>query len=142
MVYGTALEKQRDVMSAPGVRIPLLPHMIKLEEFKVGDYYHINAYDDCVMVGKLGVEDKGNNKVYITYVSTNIEYTGKGIATMLLNRAIEVFKGCEIKLLVRPMPRTGENIKYRTTKGLIEFYKKFGFERTDDPCLSTMILKN
>ena len=116
--------------------------MIKLDEFRVGDIYHINAYEDGEMVGKLGVEDKGNNKVYIAYVKTDIKHTCKGIATMLLNRAIEVFKGYEITLLVMPMPRTGEKLEYRTTKGLIEFYKKFGFERTDDPCLPTMILKN
>ena len=116
--------------------------MVKLEEFKIGHYHHINAYEDGELVGKLGVEDKGNNKVYVTYVKTDIKHTCKGIATMLLNRAIEVFKGCEIKLLVMPMPRTGEKLEYRTTKGLVEFYKKFGFERTDDPCLTTMILKN
>ena len=116
--------------------------MIKLDEFRVGKIYHINAYKDNEMVGKLGVEDKGNNKVYITYVKTDIKHTCKGIATMLLNRAIEVFKGYEITLLVMPMPRTGEKLEYRTTKGLIEFYKKFGFERTDDPCLPKMILKN
>ena len=75
-------------------------------------------------------------------MNTDIKHTGEGIATMMLNKAIEIFKGYEISLLVKPMPRIGEKIKYTTTKGLMEFYKKFGFERTDDPCLTTMILKN
>lgn len=116
--------------------------MVKLEEFKIGHYHHINAYEDGELVGKLGMEDKGNNKAYMTYVRTDIKHTGEGIATMMLNKAIEIFKGYEISLLVKPMPRIGEKIKYTTTSGLIEFYKKFGFERTDDPCLTTMILKN
>ena len=129
-------------LKGPGGSNPSLTAMVKLEEFRVGEIYHINAYDECRVVGKLGIEDKGNNKAYMTYVRTDIEYTGRGIATMLIKRAIDIFKGYEIKLLVKPMPRTGENMKYKTTKGLIEFYKKFGFERTDDPCLTTMILKN
>jgi GNAT superfamily N-acetyltransferase len=116
--------------------------MIRLETFSTSECHYINAYSGCVRVGKLGIEKKGNNKVNINYVVTNINYTSKGIATMMLNKAIEMFKGYEISLLVKPMPRTGENIKYRTTKGLVEFYKKFGFVRTDDPCLTTMILKN
>jgi GNAT superfamily N-acetyltransferase len=116
--------------------------MIRLEIINTGVYHYINAYSGCDRVGKLGIEDKGNNKLHINYVNTNIKYTGKGIATMMLNKVIDTFKGYEISLLVKPMPRDGENIKYRTTKGLVEFYKKFGFERTDDPCLTTMVLKN
>ena len=116
---------------------------IRLETLKSGVYIYINAYDnDGVRVGKLGIEDKGNNKVHINYVVTNISCTGRGIATMLLNKVIEIFKGYEISLLVKPMPRDNENIKYKTVKGLREFYSKFGFVRTDDPCLVTMILKN
>lgn len=116
--------------------------MIRLETLKSGVYNYINAYDDGVRVGKLGIEDKGNNKVHINYVVTNISCTGKGVATMLLNKAIEIFKGYEISLLVKPMPRDKENIKYKTVKGLREFYEKFGFVITNDPCLPTMILKN
>ena len=115
---------------------------IRFETFSTGEYHYVNVYNDNVRVGKLGMEDKGNNKVHINYVSTDIKHTGKGIATMMLKKTIEMFKGYEISLLVKPMPREGENLKYRTTKGLIKFYKKFGFVRTDDPCLVTMILKN
>ena len=132
-----------------GVRVPLPPHclthklriMIVLREFTIGSFYHINAYEGNEEVGRLGIEIKDIGKVYLTYVSTDIKHTNKGIATKLLNRAIEVFNDCEIKLLVKPMPRDGEKIEYRTTKGLIEFYKKFGFERTDDPLMPTMIRK-
>ena len=116
--------------------------MIRLETFNTSEYHYINAYSGCVRVGKLGIEDKGNHRVNINYVSTDIKHTGNGIATMMINKAIEMFKGYEISLLVKPMPRTGENLKYRTTKGLVEFYKKFGFVRTDDPCFVLMIKKN
>ena len=115
--------------------------MIKIETNSTKCYYHVNAYNDCVRVGKLGVEYQGDKKAYITYVVTNVNYTGKGIATMMLNKAIEDFKGYELSLIVKPMPRDGEEIKYRTTKGLIEFYKKFGFERTSDPVVPKMIRK-
>jgi predicted GNAT family acetyltransferase len=116
--------------------------MVEIKIIGTGHYYYINAYINEERVGKLGMEYKGNNKIHINYVNTDIKHTDKGIATMMLNKAIETFKGYEISLLVKPMPRDGENIKYRTTKGLVEFYKKFGFERTEDPCLTTMILKN
>jgi ribosomal protein S18 acetylase RimI-like enzyme len=116
--------------------------MVKIKIFSTDCYYYINAYINEDRVGKLGIEYKGDNKIHINYVNTDIKHTGEGIATMMLNKAIEIFKGYEISLLVKPMPRIGEKIKYTTTKGLIEFYKKFGFERTEDPCLVTMILKN
>jgi len=115
--------------------------IMRIETFNHNEYHYINVYDGCVRVGKLGIEDKGNNKFHINYVGTNIKYTGKGVASMMINKAIEMFKGHDISLLVKPMPRTGENPKYKTVKGLTEFYKKFGFERTDDPCLPTMIRK-
>ena len=112
---------------------------MRIETFNHNEYHYVNVYDGCVRIGKLGIEDKGNNKAHINYVSTNLKYTGKGVATMMINKAIEMFKGHEITLLVKPMPRTGENAKYTTVKGLIEFYKKFGFVRTEDSLMPTMV---
>jgi len=129
------------VTSVPGVRIPPSPHMIKLEHFKKGNYYYINAYSGDTRVGKLGIEYRGSQNIHINYVITSVSYTGKGIATMMINKAIELFKGYDISLYVVPMPRSEEKIKYKTIKGLSEFYNKFGFVRTDDPCLVEMILK-
>lgn len=112
---------------------------MRIETFSHDKYHYINVYDGSERVGKLGMENKGNNKVHINYVSTNLEYTGRGIATWMISKAIEMFKGHEISLLVKPMPRKGENPKYTTVKGLIEFYELFGFERTSDTLLPTMI---
>lgn len=116
--------------------------MVEIKTLSTKKYYYVNAYIMGVRVGKLGIEYCGSNKIHINYIITSESYTGKGIATMLLNNIIEKFKGYEISLLVVPMPREAENIKYRTVKGLTEFYNKFGFKRTGDPCLVKMVLKN
>lgn len=117
---------------------------IRIESSSSDKYFYLNAYLPNVesRVGKLGIEYKGDKSVKIIYVITDINHTGCGIATALLNRAIETFKGYEIKLNVVPMPRQGESLNHRTTTGLVNFYKKFGFERTDDPCFVEMIKKN
>ncbi len=112
---------------------------MKIETFSHNEYHYINVYDGYERVGKLGMEDKGDNKIHINYVVTNLKYTGRGIATWMINKAIEMFKDHEISLLVKPMPRKGEHSKYTTVKGLIEVYKLFGFERTDDTILPTMV---
>ena len=117
---------------------------IRIESSSSDKYFYLNAYLPTVeeRVGKLGIEYKGDKSVKIIYVITDIHHTGCGIATALLNRAIEIFKGYEIKLNVVPMPREGESLNHRTTTGLVNFYKKFGFERTNDPCFVLMIKKN
>lgn len=114
---------------------------MKIETFNHDKYHYINVYNGCDRIGKLGIEDRGDNKVHINYVVTNLKYTRKGVATLMINKAIEMFKEREISLTVKPMPRTGENEKYTTVRGLCEFYKKFGFEKTYDPCVPTMIKK-
>ena len=114
--------------------------MLELKTLNTKKYFYINAYLSNVeeRVGKLAVEYKGNKSVKIIYVITDINYTGQGIATAMLNKAIELFKGYTIALNVVPMPREGESINHRTTTGLVNFYKKFGFVRTDDPCFVEM----
>ena len=114
---------------------------MKIETFNHDKYHYINVYNGCDRIGKLGIEDRGDNKAHINYVVTNLKYTGKGVATLMINKAIEMFKEREISLTVKPMPRTGENEKYTTVKDLVTFYKKFGFEKTYDPCVPTMIRK-
>ena len=105
------------------------------------DYYYVNAFDNNNnRIGKLGVYVDGK-VAKIIYVITNLSACGNGIATSMLNKTIEDFKGYELCLNVVPMPRVGESINHRTVSGLVAFYKKFGFERTDDPCLPTMIRK-
>lgn len=112
---------------------------IRIETSGSDKYYYINAYIDDERVGKLGIEYKDEKLAKIIYVITNKGYTGRGIATMLINKAIETFKDYTLVLNVVPMPREGESLNHRTVKGLTEFYKKFGFERTSEPCVPTMI---
>ena len=114
----------------------------------------IDAIDDRnVRIGKLAVEYSDEYPRYakhcngkclakIIYVSTTISACGQGVATELLNTAIDLFEDYNLYLTVVPMPREGESIKHRTVKGLMEFYKKFGFERCEsDVIVPTMIRK-
>ena len=97
---------------------------IRIEASSSEKYFYLNAFLPNVedRVGRLGVEYKDENSVKIIYVITDINYTGCGIATALLNQAIETFKGYEIKLNVVPMPREGESLNHKTTTGLVNFY--------------------
>lgn len=114
---------------------------IRIDTFVIGNHYYINVYNEDERVGKLGIELISDCKVQIVYVVTNIRYVNNGIATMMLNHAIEKFGNCEISLLVKPMPRKDENDKYKKQAGLIKFYEKFGFLKDNDPCLNRMIRK-
>lgn len=112
----------------------------RLEVIKSEQYCYINAYVDgnSERIGKLGIEYKGDKKAKIIYVFTSPRYTNKGVATAMLNKAIEEFSDYELTLNIVPMPREGERI---TVRDLNDFYEKFGFRRTDDICLPTMIRK-
>ena len=113
----------------------------RLEVIKGKQYCYINAYVDgnSGRIGKLGVKYVGSKKAKVIYIFTRPRYTNKGVATAMLNKAIEEFSDYELTLNIVPMPREGEKI---TVKGLANFYEKFGFLRTDDICLPTMIRKS
>ena len=117
-------------------------------------YCYIDAINqDGVRIGKLGIDKynveypryahlcNGNKLVKIVYVITDITHTGNGVATALLNAALEEFNGYNIYLNVVPMPRQGESIKHRFTKGLTEFYEKFGFVRCEEPGSTATMIK-
>ena len=118
------------------------------------DFTYINVYDTKnERVGKLGIEFTGEYQRYskwcngdkiakIIYVVTNISACGNGIATAMLNKAIEIFPDYNLYLNVVPMPRDGEAINHRSVRGLMNFYEKFGFIKCDDDvCMTTMIRK-
>lgn len=126
----------------------------KLETDSSMNWTYINAYDsNNERIGKLAVEITDDHNRYakwcngdkiakIIYVVTNISACGNGIATAMLNKAIEIFPDYNLYLNVVPMPRDGESVNHRTVKGLMKFYEKFGFIRcTDDICVTTMIRK-
>lgn len=119
-----------------------------------GKYCYINAINkDGVRIGKLGIEYSdeypryakhcnGKRIAKIIYVITNVSACGQGVATELLNTAIELLEHYNLYLNVIPMPREGDSLKHRTVKGLIDFYSKFGFVRCEsDTITPTMIRK-
>ena len=120
------------------------------------NFCYINAIDTVTKerIGKLCIEFNsddsvrykdicvGNNIGKIIYVITNISACGHGVATSMLNKAIELFNDYNLYLNVVPMPRQSENKKFRNKKGLMRFYKKFGFVHyTEDICVTTMFRK-
>lgn len=102
-------------------------------------YTYITACEDGELVGRCIIEIIDDETANVVQVMTSPKHTHKGIATMLLRTAIEKFSQYDLTLLARPMPRDGEYDKFKTVNGLIEFYKKLGFQRTSDPCLATML---
>ena len=68
-------------------------------------------------------------------VQVDSEYRGKGVATALLNKVIEIYGIDDLLLTVVPLTNDGLN-KEQLTK----FYSKFGFERTRE-FQETMIRK-
>ena len=120
------------------------------------NFCYINAIDSITKerIGKLCIdfnsEDSnryknvcvGNKIAKIIYVITNISACGHGVATSMLNKAIELFNDYNLYLNVVPMPRQSENKNFRNKKGLMRFYKKFGFVHyTEDICVTTMFRK-
>ena len=120
------------------------------------NFCYINAIDCNTKerIGKLCIEFNsgdsvryknicvGNNIGKIIYVITNISACGNGVATSMLNKAIELFNDYNLYLNVVPMPRQSENKKFKNKNGLMRFYKKFGFVHyTEDICVTTMFRK-
>lgn len=120
------------------------------------NFCYINAIDTVTKerIGKLCIKFNsddsarykdicvGNNIGKIIYVITNISACGNGVATSMLNKAIELFNDYNLYLNVVPMPRQSENKKFRNKNGLMRFYKKFGFVHyTEDICVTTMFRK-
>lgn len=111
-------------------------------------FCYINAIskNSNIRIGKICIdlesEDSARYKVLnkpiakIILVSTNSSECGKGIATALLNKTIEIFNNYVLYLNVVPLRNDKDK------NGLIEFYSKFGFKKYDkDICITTMIRK-
>ena len=118
-------------------------HITRTERF-----CYINAISKSsnIRIGKICIdlesEDANRYKTLnkpiakIILVSTNSSECGKGIATTLLNKTIEIFHNYVLYLNVVPLRNDKDK------NGLIEFYSKFGFKRYDkDICVTTMIRK-
>ena len=120
----------------------------KITTIKTVMYRYINALINDERVGKicidLNADDAnryvkayGGNFAKIVLIETSSAYRGMGIATAMLNKAIEVLKDYNLYLNVIPMKRDdGDKDKDQ----LIKFYSKFGFKKYDaDICTTTMI---
>jgi ribosomal protein S18 acetylase RimI-like enzyme len=121
---------------------------LKITTIKTVRYCYINATFNGERVGKvcidLDADDAnryvkayGGNFAKIIIVETSSAYRGMGIATAMLNKAIEVLNDYNLYLNVIPMKRDdGDKDKNQ----LIDFYSKFGFKKYDaDICTTTMI---
>lgn len=126
-----------------------------IEVKRTPKFCYINAMCETDgRIGKLGIEFTddypkyqkhciGKKTAKIIYVITSLSHCGNGIATELLDTAIDFF-GDEYNLYLNviPMPRQGESLNHRDVKGLTKFYSKFGFEICEsDVCTRTMIRK-
>lgn len=120
-----------------------------IEVIKSSRYCYINAIADDInkRIGKLCIDldsedanryiDSNNKAAKIIIVHTNSNACGNGIATSLLNKAIELYNNYNLYLSVIPL-RSGN--KDKDKNDLINFYGKFGFKKYEkDICLTTMI---
>lgn len=119
-----------------------------IEHIQTSRYYYFNAISDDTneRVGKLCVdlnsEDSSRYTIYnkkvakIILVHTNSSACGNGIATALLNEAIDKFNNYCLYLSVIPLRNCSKD---KDKLGLINFYSKFGFKKDNDVCITTMI---
>lgn len=80
----------------------------------------------------------GNKLAKIIRVETNPNYIGQGIASTLIQNAIEKYKDYNFVLLCSPQKRLEDTDTLTTVKDLQMFYSKFGFVKTNE-LLPTMI---
>ena len=123
----------------------------KIAVIKSSKYCYINAMTDTdERIGKLCIdldsEDAnrykkalGGKVAKVILVSTAESAVGKGVATAMMKRAIEVLSDYNLYLNVIPLKR---NERDKDKQGLIDFYSKFGFEKYEgDISVTTMVRK-
>lgn len=121
-----------------------------IEVIQSSRFCYINAISDETneRIGKVCIDLNSEDvtryeKAYkgkfakIILISTSINACGYGVATTLLNKAIDILNDYNLYLNVVPLKR---NDKDKDKNGLIDFYSKFGFIRyNEDICTTTMI---
>ena len=118
-----------------------------IKVIKASKYCYIKAVIGSVDIGEVCVDLNSEDdtrfvKRYsgkfakIVLVHTSEKYTRQGIASALLNKTIEVLKDYNLYLCVIPSKR---NSRDKDKDQLVSFYLKFGFERTDDILMTTMV---
>ena len=118
-----------------------------IKVIKASKYCYIKAVIGSVDIGEVCVDLNSEDdarfvKRYsgkfakIVLVHTSEKYTRRGVASALLNKTIEVLKDYNLYLYVIPSKR---NSRDKDKDQLVSFYLKFGFERTDDILMTTMV---
>ena len=118
-----------------------------IKVIKTSKYCYIKAVIGGVDIGEVCVDLNGDDdtrfiKRYsgkfakIVLVHTSEKYTRQGVASALLNKTIEVLSGYNLYLYVIPSKR---NSMDKDKNQLVSFYSKFGFEKTDDILMTTMV---
>lgn len=82
----------------------------------------------------------GEKLLNITRVETKATHTNEGVASALINEAINRYKDYNMVLLCSPQPREGGCDTLKSVIDLKKFYEKFGFRKTGE-LLPTMIRK-
>lgn len=128
--------------------INIIAMALKITTIKTVRYCYINATFNGERVGKVCIDldpddanryvkAYGGNFAKVVIIETSSAYRGMGIATAMLNKAIETLNDYNLYLNVIPMKRDdGDKDKDQ----LINFYSKFGFEKYEgDICTTTMV---
>lgn len=82
----------------------------------------------------------GEKLLNITRVETKATYTNEGVASALINEAINRYKDYNMVLLCSPQKREGDYDTLKSVTDLKKFYEKFGFRKTGE-LIPTMIRK-
>ena len=119
-----------------------------ISTIKTVRYCFINATLGDERIGKVCIDldsDDANRyeKAYggkfakVVLVETSPKYCGQGVATAMLNKAIEALSDYNLYLNVIPLKRNSAD---KDKSQLIDFYSKFGFRKYEgDICVSTMV---
>lgn len=104
---------------------PILSDYVNINDYSrkiIQNATRIEAYHDDILVGLIAIYIDITNKIsFITNVSVLEEYTGKGVATILIKKAIQINALKKIDLI--RLKVDSENLK------AISFYKKIGFQK-------------
>ena len=120
-----------------------------IKVIKTDQYCYVSAKSNDEIIGSVCVNLNSDDSIRfvkrysgkfakIVLVQTSGNYTRQGVATALLNKAIEVLKDYNLFLNVIPKKRNDSD---KDKNQLIDFYSKFGFERYEDDILMTTMVR-
>lgn len=103
---------------------PVLSNYVNINDYSkklIENATRIEAYHNGILIGLIAIYISITNKIsFITNVSVLEDYTGQGIATMLIKKAIKINELKKIDLI--RLKVDSKNLK------AISFYNKIGFQ--------------